>query len=320
MNFDYIRLFLASIVMLEHYGIRFGWNYFNGLFAVRCFFCISGYLITLSYLRSRNLESYFAKRLKRIYPPILILAIFALLFGIFHSSGEKWFISIFNFLVFQNLVRPEIYNFEIFTNPPFWTLAIEFQFYLLLPLILAVWKKNKKTGYLSLAALYLLPCLFKVASPSQSTVVFFYLEFFTAGIVIALVEIERPGFLQKNIIWVAPPSFLIVALIAANVWHDDRLFANLFLPACLALAAILLAHHLSYFGKTSFFGDLSYGIYIYHWVVMDMWQMFAPKLSSSYPDRFYYLISTTVFLAFMSWHLVEKRFLKLPYHPQSKNL
>jgi peptidoglycan/LPS O-acetylase OafA/YrhL len=296
--------------MLEHYGISSKDNYFNGLFAVRCFFVVSGYLITLSYLRSKNLENFFVKRLKRIYPPILIVAIFALFFGILRCSGERWFISIFNFLTFQNLKRPEVYNFETFSNPPFWTLAIEFQFYLLLPLILFFWKKNKKAGYFSLAILYLLPCLLKVSSPDQSTVIFFYLEFFTAGIVLALIEKEHPYFLQKNVRWIAPPSFLVVALIAFNVWHDNHLFANLFFPICLALTAIFFANYLSYFfGKTCFFGDLSYGIYIYHWVVMDMWQMFAPKLSSS-PNRLYYLISTTVFLAFISWHFIEKRFLK----------
>src|SRR5262249_20215585 len=48
----------------------------GGALAVDCFFILSGFLITQSYLRSRGLRDYLRRRIRRIYPGFLVAVLF----------------------------------------------------------------------------------------------------------------------------------------------------------------------------------------------------------------------------------------------------
>ena len=66
----------------------------------------------------------------------------------------------------------------------------------------------------------------------------------------------------------------------------------------------------SKFEKFSKYGDLSYGIYIYSFPVQQtVTMMFANKITPII--NFIITVPIVLILAFLSWHLVEKRFLKL---------
>ena len=53
-------------------------------------------------------------------------------------------------------------------------------------------------------------------------------------------------------------------------------------------------------------GDLSYGIYIYHFPIIQTCIAFKIKLISAIPI----IMISTFLCAYLSWHIVEKRFLK----------
>jgi peptidoglycan/LPS O-acetylase OafA/YrhL len=76
-SFTFIRLFLAIIVVLSHTYELGGYgpdplksiNHVSlGDIAVDCFFAISGFLITKSYLSNSSISSYLVKRSLRIFP------------------------------------------------------------------------------------------------------------------------------------------------------------------------------------------------------------------------------------------------------------
>ncbi len=77
-NWNILRLILALIVLFGHlpsagFVMHFiqqtlGLNFINGNVAVHIFLVISGFLITSSFLANPDLNSYFKKRLLRIYP------------------------------------------------------------------------------------------------------------------------------------------------------------------------------------------------------------------------------------------------------------
>ncbi|MFT3788727.1 MAG: acyltransferase [Tepidisphaeraceae bacterium] len=91
-NFDFLRLFLAALVVLSHsYAIGVGseageplarllrHRIFDthvtfGMLAVDGFFIVSGYLITASWERKKSTLDYFHKRVARIYPGFVVCA------------------------------------------------------------------------------------------------------------------------------------------------------------------------------------------------------------------------------------------------------
>lgn len=111
-SFNFIRLFAAIQVVFFHtyaalnlHSTFGGTLFFDALGlvpGVPIFFAISGYLITLSFERSKCLSSFYKKRIYRIYPALIlnILVIESVLF-LFnqHPHSQSSFIS----LIFMRL-------------------------------------------------------------------------------------------------------------------------------------------------------------------------------------------------------------------------
>jgi peptidoglycan/LPS O-acetylase OafA/YrhL len=101
-----------------------------GVAGVDIFFVLSGFLITSLLLRDRTRPAYYRdfywKRILRIVP-VYILCLLAALFFIPHSGGYVLLSALF-IANFANVVHVQ-------TAGPFWSLAIEEQFYLLWPTV-----------------------------------------------------------------------------------------------------------------------------------------------------------------------------------------
>lgn len=74
-NFDLLRVVFALTVCLVHAHALSGYRELEWIpallsseIAVQAFFVVSGFLIFMSYERSRSLKSYLDKRARRIYP------------------------------------------------------------------------------------------------------------------------------------------------------------------------------------------------------------------------------------------------------------
>jgi peptidoglycan/LPS O-acetylase OafA/YrhL len=112
------------------------WWLFDGNLGVRCFFIISGFLITTLMLRetassgSLDLKRFYIRRALRILPVYLVfLVVVALLecFTAFHQAGSQWV----HLLTFTT-------NFSTSSNwltGHTWSLACEEQFYLIWPVL-----------------------------------------------------------------------------------------------------------------------------------------------------------------------------------------
>ncbi len=103
-NIDFLRFFLASLVIFAHcYALRVGndsteplhvfskgQRTFGGI-AVDFFFILSGFLITHSWLRSSSLRSFLWKRVLRIYPAFIAATLLGVLVitPLFSSTGHE---------------------------------------------------------------------------------------------------------------------------------------------------------------------------------------------------------------------------------------
>jgi peptidoglycan/LPS O-acetylase OafA/YrhL len=161
---DGLRAIAVLIVMLSHGG--FG-RIVPGGFGVTIFFFLSGYLITTLLRRERTLSGnislpeFYFRRVVRIFPPMYIAIVLAILLAVFGLSDRN--------IVHSGLVWDVLFltNYApLFGGPsdiaiPLWSLDVEEHFYLVFPalyLLLSRWGSNANAAaiLLGLCALILI--------------------------------------------------------------------------------------------------------------------------------------------------------------------
>lgn len=155
-DINFLRAIAVLLVILYHLNIKF----FNGgWLGVDIFFFISGYLITNKILNSIQSNSFsfynfFKNRFQRLTPSLISLSLTTTFFSfIFLSSAElKTHIdSTFYSLVYVSNFFYSNFDFYNAPNNKYltmlhtWSLSVEEQIYILLPIILIfIYRRNKK--------------------------------------------------------------------------------------------------------------------------------------------------------------------------------
>ena len=169
-NISLLRFIFCSAVLLYHLNILKG-----GYLAVCSFFVLSGYFSTLSLNKNKSLVSYYIKRIKKIYLPLVIvvastITILGLLnLNIFNFKSEITSILLGYNNYFQ--INANIDYFAKSINSPFihlWYIAILLQIELVFPLIYTSLKKisNRINKYIPFIFMFILSLI--------STIYFFY--------------------------------------------------------------------------------------------------------------------------------------------------
>jgi len=120
--------------------------FYYGKFGVHVFFVISGFIICYSLPPNYSIKNFFIflkKRLIRVEPPYLLSIVLTLLAAYMAAHVTKnhvvfsWEILLYHIGYINNLI-PNCYYF----NPVYWTLGIEFQFYLIIGLIFGLMNRS----------------------------------------------------------------------------------------------------------------------------------------------------------------------------------
>jgi peptidoglycan/LPS O-acetylase OafA/YrhL len=131
----------VSLVLLNHASSRFDGA---GIVGVTIFFTLSGYLITgvlergYALAGTRYLRRFYMHRALRLFPPLVfMLAVFAVVEGVFDRGGQRADLpaALAVALTYTSNLPPFDIRFDSLFH--LWTLAVEEQFYLLWPLVLA---------------------------------------------------------------------------------------------------------------------------------------------------------------------------------------
>ena len=153
LDIQYLRAVAVILVILYHLPAR--WNLEGGFVGVDVFFVISGYVITQSLVRGDRgpsgpfgtYSSFMKRRVRRLVPPLastvaggLVLTfLFAPISQFQGVLDTSWFAATFtgNFYFLRHF--DTYWNPEILRNPylHLWSLGVEFQVYLLWPLLVA---------------------------------------------------------------------------------------------------------------------------------------------------------------------------------------
>ncbi|MEY8760442.1 acyltransferase family protein [Chryseobacterium tongliaoense] len=151
---DHLRALAIVLVLMYHYrafehpawidtGGRFGWT------GVDLFFVLSGFLISgqlfkeIEKDKKISLKRFYIKRFFRIIPPYLFTL--ALYFCIPFFREREMLPPFWKFITFTQNYGLDIIDYGTFSHA--WSLCIEEQFYLLLPLILLILMKTRFFKY-----------------------------------------------------------------------------------------------------------------------------------------------------------------------------
>ncbi|OAD91325.1 hypothetical protein A7A78_12250 [Aequorivita soesokkakensis] len=295
-NLDPLRFFLASLVLLFHLpqlSAHQGLPYFDGLpifhrgvEAVYMFFVLSGFLIIRLIYRAKirntfSIKDFYVRRILRIFPLYYLVLGFGLFFynvllpflNIPFEINYTWKEALFYNIFFLPNVFATTYEpggiLEIL-----WSIGIEEQFYLVIaPLLFFInvkWILRILTVLLLGYFILYWSDFFEVLHKFKF--VFFYL--FSGGVIAILEEKKKLEFLKRSAVF---PLVICVATLLYFV-TDWFLIAPLWLRAaftCLLFAFFI--HSLAFNNRgvevkskiLNHFGSISYGIYMFHAIVLN---------------------------------------------------
>lgn len=349
-NFDLLRLGAAAAIVFSHSLLvvteassqaRYTASPFHqiGDDALAVFFLVSGILVTQSWRRDPDLRRYLARRALRLMPALgVTVGLTCLVLGpiasqlspvaYFRAPGT-WSYLLNGTLFLQPYGLPGVFGHlpqAGMLNGSLWTLRYEFLCYLIVPLVLAaVTVMRSPVLALGVALVSVAVATSALATDSDYVLVgmnsmtiagipgaagwnyaplFELMSYFLAGMCIQIC-LSRIRF-DVRIACVAVPLFVVCSQV----------------PLLFPLSVITLAYPVAYFGLAArslcgalvAYGDASYGIYVWGFVVEQFTVAYlGPHLSPLLVVAIAMPVSWT--LGMLSWRLIEKPALRFKPRP-----
>ena len=337
--FGYLRFILASFVLASHTGISLqGFNI--GVFAVICFFMLAGYVVAelfdKFFGRDRLLyfEFYFERAL-RIFPQYFFILILTVVFVSYSGFFEIDYsvLNVLSSLTIFPLNWVGVLDFQTFI-PPAWSLAIELKAYLLLPLI--IYFKSLKVFVVLLSIIVFLLASFGFIDTDFYSLNTIFGTFFIFAIGSSLYYSIKKSDVGLFDTYFPPLVYLTMALlmiILGVVYREMIFIANVME---VALAIMIGLPIISYIANrninlpyNSLLGDLSYGVFLSHFLVINVINHYTGitfsygiNESNAHISPVFYVVSVFIFsvvVSFIALYLIERPIKKYRFHI-TKNL
>ncbi len=314
----------------------------KGWVSVNIFFTLSGFIIPYSMYKSSyvigDIYQFFAKRLVRVEPPYIVSIVMVLMLN-FINTITPWYQGP-SFTIDWPNVLGHLGYFNSFTRKPwlnwaYWTLAIEFQFYLMIALFYPLLVHKKKVilygTFLALTACTLINFPFTMpfepfsihsgyinsqgvyeGGSDSSTQILPFLPFFLIGIAYFLFRVrivQIKGFIFMT----------VVSLLMTYYRHGIPL-------TFVSLGTIAILHYMKRVPKLwLWFGTISYSLYLTHDVLLARFQAVIERYVHI---NVIIVWAISILLCFLVGHiyfvLVERPFLnlskKIGYQHRGKKL
>ncbi|MBS1823170.1 MAG: acyltransferase [Acidobacteria bacterium] len=340
-NFDIIRLALSVLVIFSHsYPLGIGSEVREpivllthgqvtaGHVAVDLFFIISGFLITASYERSKSGWSYMKKRIARIYPGFIVTMLLCALVVVPLSGGRlegaTLAARVKDFVV-QTVQLREFHSVGAFAANPtpgavngsMWSIPYEFWCYigvLLLGLAGLLRSRRAVVGIFLFSIVVSLLFAHYRWTPGGKILgrILGYPPFWARLLPMYMSGIVFYRLRDRLVLkgrWIALAcAGLVLAAVLPLGW-------TLLFPIAGAYLVLVLAYHPAIrFHGWNRFGDFSYGTYLYAFPIE---QLIVRWIGHPLTPFHLFALATppTLLCAVLSWHLVEKRFLRAAHKP-----
>lgn len=339
---------LACLMVVFYHNFPFLHKYlFFAWLSIDIFFVLSGYLITdillNTYGEKNYLRNFYVRRLLRVFPLYyLSMALFIFVLPNISSIAIQMDYFVNNQVYFWTFLQ----NWLLIFNPSnnqfalnhLWSMAVEEQFYLLWPFLVALVKKPKiLLTVVSLLFLFFIGLRAWLWVERIETLSYFNLYTFTridgicVGCMVALLQKINSKFLEKNTATIV----LCFALINFIFYFLNREYENSFPYLAMvgystfAMIFGLLVYDIinkntplftNIFNLSflKFIGMISYGTYIFHWPLYLALKPFLVKWSDNYipaisPEVLASSVATLLafILGYFSYRFFELKFLRL---------
>lgn len=315
-----LRAIAVVSVVLFHFGVS---GFSGGFVGVDIFFVISGFLMTGIIVKgidksTFNFRNFYLARARRIVPALFFLTIALLFFGWVYLSPDDYvglgrevdkallFLSNSYYFKKSGYFDPDSHERLLLHT---WSLSVEWQFYILYPIILfLVSRVSKKIIPSFIVTLFLVSFAHSVyKSHIDSSYAFYMLpsrawEMLLGGIAYYSISQKRYNF-NRNWCHYLGVLFIVLAVFIyspVTVWPG---FAAL-LPT-LGTALIIYASKDSLFTSNPIFqklGDWSYSIYLWHWPLVVFIVLFDIDKTVIFIIG---LILLSVILGALSYYVIE---------------
>lgn len=282
----------------------------SGRYGVFLFFVLSAFLLSWQFIQAKDISTesvkkYLVRRFYRIYP-LFVIAMLTYV-GLYLAGIKIIKIDVEDFLKLLFLIDD---------RPLFWTIVVEFQFYLILPMLMSYLLMLKTKAH----RLILVTLLFTVSAikiePKYSGVVIEFLPVFLAGVLAAIIyhgreKIKKYWLLNHIVILMSFSVFFITvpALyeIITGLDIENEFFHNQFVLYALSSALLIITvlsvdKHVIFDNKIIvFLGKISFSAYLFHLVPL----YFVSHFLGDKEWAFIVYFALTVGLSYTSYKHIE---------------
>lgn len=312
----FYRFALAIFVLISHAGITI-FEYNPGVVAVISFFLLSGYVMTelieKYYKRPVAIPTFYLDRVARLFPQFLFYMLLALICIHFAKIESPFLKNLTPFTWLLNfLMLPQ--GFFMFwadgalVIPQSWSLGLEATFYLAIPWIVVYCTKRQMFGLAGVSFGVFLAAYFGIINTDN-----FGYRLLPGTLYMFLVgaSFARPDKYSRRFV---AAVFLLTAILFLHSFLNERFYIlpfnkEVLLGLLLGILVVTCLKDFQFSKRTAridlFFGNLSYGVFLNHFIVIWMLQrFFGVKGFGVASSAVLMLISSA--LAMVSFFVVER--------------
>ena len=328
---DGLRAIAVLTVIFYHAEIDF---FKGGFIGVDIFIVISGYVITKLFFNNYSLNNFIEKRIRRLFPSLLLMILTTTLFSYFFllpihfmNLGQSLIANMFSISNFLFFYQTNYWDSAVLTKPLLhtWSISLEIQFYIFISVIFALFRNYffKIILFFFLISIFLILFFdntvfeinFREFNLNNYFLIFARLWEFLLGSIIAFVlNIKKFDNYFKKLNFFHNFG-LLVSLISLFLVQTPINYPNLstFIPV-LGSAIIILSSNKQnshFLLNNSFFihiGKISYSLYLWHFPIF-IFFFYCFDFNLSFLNKIYALV-ITYFISFISYKFVELPFYK----------